>query len=132
VHSNTHNRLDKAMTTEQFTQVVDAILAGKYSWACVLVLRFAGYNPLHYIPYRTYNRLMKENAATMSKSKETTSSHSAQVHAQNHSHRITDLSYLESLDDQYSRVRGGDRSSDFLSLHGVLDLLRSYHQKLYH
>ncbi|WP_421655038.1 HetP family heterocyst commitment protein [Leptothermofonsia sp. ETS-13] len=53
--------IDRAMTAEQFTQVIEAILAGKYSWACVLILRFAGYNPLHYIPYRTYNRLVKEN-----------------------------------------------------------------------
>jgi len=55
------SKMDRAMSPEQFNQVVDAILAGKYSWACVLILRFAGYNPLHYIPYRTFNRLMKEN-----------------------------------------------------------------------
>lgn len=55
------NQRDKAMNEEQFNQVIDAILAGKYSWACVLILRFAGYNPLHYIPYRTYNRLIKDN-----------------------------------------------------------------------
>jgi hypothetical protein len=54
--------LDKKLPPEQFDQVVEAILAGKYSWACVLMLRFAGYNPLHYIPYRTYNRLLKENS----------------------------------------------------------------------
>lgn len=49
------------MSPKQFEQVVEAILAGKYSWACVLLLRFAGYNPQDYIPYRTYNRLLKEN-----------------------------------------------------------------------
>lgn len=49
------------MTQEQFNRVVEAIVEGKYSWACVLILRFAGYNPLHYIPYRTYKRLLKEN-----------------------------------------------------------------------
>lgn len=49
------------MTQEQFNQVVEAIVEGKYSWACVLILRFADYNPLHYIPYRTYKRLLKEN-----------------------------------------------------------------------
>ena len=54
-------KLDKVMTSEQFNEIVEAILSGKYSWACVLILRFAGYNPLHYIPYRTYNRLMKDN-----------------------------------------------------------------------
>ncbi|MEL6165417.1 MAG: HetP family heterocyst commitment protein, partial [Cyanobacteria bacterium J06628_3] len=37
--------LDKTIHSEQFDQVVEAILAGKYSWACVLMLRFAGYNP---------------------------------------------------------------------------------------
>jgi hypothetical protein len=54
--------LDKKIHPEQFDQVVEAILAGKYSWACVLMLRFVGYNPMHYIPYRTYNRLLKENS----------------------------------------------------------------------
>lgn len=58
---SSQNQRDKAMSEEQFNQVIDAILSGKYSWACVLILRFAGYNPLHYIPYRTYNRLVKDN-----------------------------------------------------------------------
>ena len=49
------------MTEDQFEEIVDAVLAGKYSWACVLILRAGGYNPLHYIPYRTYNRLVKNN-----------------------------------------------------------------------
>jgi hypothetical protein len=30
-------KLDKTMNPEQFNQVVEAILAGKYSWACVLI-----------------------------------------------------------------------------------------------
>lgn len=55
------DRLDRKMTIEEFTQVIAAIAEGKYSWACVLILRVAGYNPLHYIPYRTYNRLLKDN-----------------------------------------------------------------------
>ncbi|NET02900.1 MAG: HetP family heterocyst commitment protein [Sphaerospermopsis sp. SIO1G2] len=55
---------EKKINPEQFDQVIEAILAGKYSWACVLMLRFVGYNPLHYIPYRTYNRLLKENSRT--------------------------------------------------------------------
>jgi hypothetical protein len=49
------------MTAEQFDQVVTAIVEGKYSWACVLILRYAGYNPAHYLPYRTYKRLIKDN-----------------------------------------------------------------------
>ena len=55
------SNLEKTLNSEQFDRVIEAILAGKYSWACVLMLRFTGYNPLHYIPYRTYNRLLKDN-----------------------------------------------------------------------
>lgn len=54
---------EKVMSTEQFEQIVRAILEGKYSWACVLILRFSGYNPVHYIPYRTYKRLIRDNRA---------------------------------------------------------------------
>jgi len=53
--------VNKKINPEQFNQIIVAILDGKYSWACVLLLRFAGYNPLDYVPYRTYNRLVKEN-----------------------------------------------------------------------
>jgi hypothetical protein len=49
------------INTEQIEQIIKAIIAGKYSWACVLILRFAGYNPIDYIPYRTYIRLLKNN-----------------------------------------------------------------------
>lgn len=51
----------KVIYPEQFTQIIESILDGKYSWACLLLLRFSGYNPLDYIPYRTHNRLIKEN-----------------------------------------------------------------------
>jgi hypothetical protein len=120
------------MTTEQFNQVVDAILAGKYSWACVLILRFAGYNPLHYIPYRTYNRLMKENGPTANKRK---SEHSYPQSCPNSStpqgaaKNITDLNHLEELEereDEPCRVRGGDQFSNFVGLSSVLDFIRQY------
>ncbi len=61
---NTKNceiELYKAMNKKQIEEIIKAIIAGKYSWACVLILRFNGYDPLHYIPYRTYIRLLKEN-----------------------------------------------------------------------
>jgi hypothetical protein len=58
---NAPSNEDKVMNPEQFERLVTAILEGKYSWACVLILRFAGYNPAHYIPYRTYKRLIKSN-----------------------------------------------------------------------
>lgn len=114
-------KLDKVMEADQFAQVVEAILAGKYSWACVLILRFAGYNPLHYIPYRTYNRLIKDNIQSASKGK-------AFHRVQNVQHEvrpapdqkslagstckslypIKDLAYLEVVQEEH-QVGGGQR-----------------------
>ncbi|MBD2346807.1 HetP family heterocyst commitment protein [Anabaena subtropica] len=51
----------KKINNEQVDQIVKSIIAGKYSWACVLLLRYSGYNPIDYIPYRTYIRLLKNN-----------------------------------------------------------------------
>ena len=56
-----NSSVHKKIKTEQIEQIIKAIISGKYSWACVLVLQFAGYNPMDYIPYRTYIRLLKTN-----------------------------------------------------------------------
>lgn len=55
------------MNKKQVEEVIKAILARKYSWACVLILRFHGYDPIDYIPYRTYIRLLKENYQVQNK-----------------------------------------------------------------
>lgn len=110
MNSALNNKLDKAMTTEQFTQVVDAILEGKYSWACVLILRFAGYNPLHYIPYRTYNRLMKDNSETCKHrhgEAKLCQQPISRQDLQRVTHQIRDLSYLESLNQPHDLLKGG-------------------------
>lgn len=105
------------MTTEQFNQIVEAIISGKYSWACLLILRFAGYNPLHYIPYRTYNRIMKDNRQeNQSKQiQETAFTRNRQSMAfqsnTKSSHKLRDLSYLEEIDRQSRKVTGGIRVS---------------------
>ena len=114
--SVSHSQLDKAMNPEQFDQIVEAIISGKYSWACVLILRFAGYNPLHYIPYRTYNRLIKNNRQLNSektrkaldclnkpleKSKKLSSGNSAR--------HINDLVYKEVINQGGVHITGGNR-----------------------
>ena len=117
-HLNSHSKLDKAMSQEQFNQIVEAILAGKYSWACVLILRFAGYNPLHYIPYRTYNRLQKENCQVGTRSANKTDSInntsnqgaptlSKSAAAKGCLSQINDLAYLEVIGKQQAQVHGG-------------------------
>lgn len=100
------------MTMEQLDQVVDAILAGKYSWACLLILRFVGYNPMHYIPYRTYNRLVKENLQSCHPEKTPMLSHKSAdspsaSKSDKRSASIEDLAYLEPLDRQKVQLTGG-------------------------
>lgn len=56
-----NRQINKKINTDQIEQIIKAIIAGKYSWACVLLLRFSGLNPIDYIPYRTYIRLLKNN-----------------------------------------------------------------------
>lgn len=114
--SCSNKKVDKAINPEQFTQIVEAILAGKYSWACVLLLRFSGYNPLHYIPYRTYNRLTKEHCQVDRVSeRETHRLNTSNYQAESNdtsSHtglsKISDLAVLEPVSEQHTSVRGGN------------------------
>ena len=135
----TRTKLDKIMSQEQFDQVVEAILAGKYSWACVLILRFAGYNPLHYIPYRTYNRLIKDNCKGGGLRKHKThpiSTDQEQSDIQTESassikrpSQISDLSYLETVNIPPQEVQGG--ATELLTdLHPLIrDLTPDNHQQ---
>jgi hypothetical protein len=88
-HLRNNSSSHRTLTSEQLDRILDAIVDGKYSWACILLLRSVGYNPLNYVPYRTYARLIKEN------------------------HHISDLGCLEPLDnatkgDRVSQIRGGN------------------------
>lgn len=98
----------KALTPEQLNQIVEAIADGRYSWACVLILRFVGYNPLHFIPQRTYSRLMKENTQIESAPSSTNihipTNIPSSVNSANHRtnsrvvNKIHDRDYLETSD----------------------------------
>lgn len=112
------SNFNKGINPQQFDQIVEAILAGKYSWACVLMLRVAGYNPLHYIPYRTYNRLLKEHSSTnraQQKECETITISQSSVDKKPETHvtasclgKIKDLAYLEVVGKQTTEIRGGN------------------------
>jgi penicillin-binding protein-related factor A (putative recombinase) len=113
-HSGIHSNLSQPIHPEQFDQLVEAILAGKYSWACVLMLRFAGYNPLHYIPYRTYNRLLKENSRAK-KTQQMQTGNMKPISEQNCTNnlsagclnKIKDIAYLEVVGKKKNEIRGG-------------------------
>jgi hypothetical protein len=111
-------RLDRVMEPEQFNQVIEAILAGKYSLACVLILQFGGYNPLHYIPYRTYNRIVKDQCQTNRRNKGSANHFNAdsQKHIEQDLNRhplrqttseISDLNYLEAVSKPHPAIKGG-------------------------
>jgi hypothetical protein len=112
------NNLGPKIHPEQLDQVVEAILAGKYSWACVLMLRFVGYNPMHYIPYRTYNRILKENARTsrsnsqnnesLKIAKPTTDKSETNL-ASSCLSKIKDIAYLEVGGKQKAKARANSR-----------------------
>jgi hypothetical protein len=78
----------------------------------LLILRSVGYNPMHYIPYRTYNRLMKEHLqGRNSKSNQATSPKLEESASYSKSRKLSesiqDLPYLESIDRTNVRVKGG-------------------------
>ncbi|PAX55876.1 HetP family heterocyst commitment protein [Brunnivagina elsteri] len=113
--SSNHN-LDRVMRPEQFNKVVEAITARRYSWACVLILGFAGYNPLHYIPYRTYIRLVKESRqleaanesqASQIEMEEELSENNYEHTNLSQSFKIDDLGYLETLNHKQASPQGG-------------------------
>ena len=112
--SSDHTKLDKFLTDEQFDRVGEAILSGKYSWACVLILHFAGYNPVQYIPYRTYNRILNSTYKKRQNNQNKTDSinlvNSAVV--TNNDRKlgaIADLEYLEIASDRSSEINGGSQ-----------------------
>ena len=115
--SMSHSKFYKVMTEQQFEQVVSAILDGKYSWACMLILEFAGYNPLYYIPRRTYTRLKKEHNRKDIKhihedscvSSEGNISESSTSESQKPCHyktQIRDLAYLEGAEHHVQKSHG--------------------------
>lgn len=115
--SYSNSTYGKTIHPDQLTQILEAILAGKYSWACFLLLRCAGYNPIHYLPYRTYHRLVKEHCEHDQPSNPKTQNinltyrdsqpKSNGAYAGKPLTKITDLAYLEEVRDSHPQVRGG-------------------------
>ncbi|MEM8674932.1 MAG: HetP family heterocyst commitment protein [Cyanobacteria bacterium P01_G01_bin.67] len=126
--NSVNSKLDKVMTDEQFNQIVEAIISGKYSWACLLILRFSGYNPLHYIPYRTYNRLMKTNREQDSESAKAMaavpqSPSGLTSPTRKSATKLRDLCCLEEIDRQSQKVQKVKGGMGSFSLHTIPNLI---------
>ncbi|MGF1521514.1 MAG: HetP family heterocyst commitment protein [Leptolyngbyaceae cyanobacterium] len=101
----------QSLSEEQFSQVLSAIIDGKYSWACALLLRFTGHDPRNYLPYRTYIRLIKERCQRSEASSNLKGSPSKTLSGSSgmkkRQRKIVDLNHMETLDDISSKVVGG-------------------------
>lgn len=115
------------LDAEQLSEITEAILEGKYSWACFLLLRDLGYEPSEYIAYRTYYRLLKEHRESLQEEAPEPSAayqrdrqfHHARAHdsrSRKNLTKIKDLAYLERVREQPARVRGGEANQGFSSL----------------
>jgi len=125
--SDSNTEVATALDTEQLNEITDAILEGKYSWACFLLLRDLGYEPSEYIAYRTYYRLLKEHRESQQDKAPEASTvykrdrqfHDAPAYnssSRQHLTKIKDLAYLERVREQPMRVRGGEANQGFSSL----------------
>lgn len=112
--SSAHQTYQSNLTQEEFDRITHAIMAGRYSWACVLILRFIGYNPLHYIPQRTYSRLIKDNEPSLTPqtsheqrrleivNTKTSLKNSHRGNAYSNFSQVENLEYLAAIDEQES------------------------------
>lgn len=91
----------KLINQAQLDTIIEAILAGKYSYACMMTLEATGHDPLDYIPYRTYNRLQKQRQARGRTSQNTDSKISPIKR------EISDLDYIEPVDKESKVLNGG-------------------------
>ncbi|MBW4645611.1 MAG: HetP family heterocyst commitment protein [Goleter apudmare HA4340-LM2] len=117
--TSSQKNYQKAISPEQLNQIVEAIADGRYSWACVLILRFVGYNPLHFIPQRTYSRLMKENSqiqnTPISTSRNIPTSIPSSVNRSSNRattevlNQMNDVDYLETSDKKQARLQGDNK-----------------------
>ena len=96
-----------SLNQNQLDEIVTAILAGKYSWACFLLLRHAGYNPLDYIPYRTYNRLIKDNMPVGKSSNTNVCQMVRGTDRKPALSNINDLDYLDTIHQRAMATKGG-------------------------
>ncbi len=134
-------QLNKVIDPSKFELIVSAISSGKYSWACLLILRFTGYNPLHYIPYRTYSRLMKNNSQKTSinqlqedyanQNQKSLANQSTKLSSHQPSYQINDLSYAEVVSQpEKKEVHGGNKVYTFIDWKLSQNKCNSFDEKL--
>lgn len=104
--SNHDAKNTNTIKAQQMDLIIESILQGKYSSACLLLLEAVGHNPLHYMPYRTYNRLQKQRKQADSTHLVGSPPKIAHLSAPYKKLDLNDLDYIESATDPTSAVGG--------------------------
>lgn len=111
MYSSQQTSPDNTISDDKMEKIIDAVIDGKYSYACLIMLEEAGYDPTHYIPYRTYNRLQKQHQANYQSAQKSTTKVTAlrpNVAAQKIANSsIADIDYVESVKGQEKGISGG-------------------------
>lgn len=92
----------KEISEDKMDVIIDAILEGKYSYACLMTLEATGHEPTQYIPYRTYNRLQKQRQANYRRDRQSASKVSPLRP------KIVDIDYVEPVGESEKSVSGGN------------------------
>jgi len=99
------------ISQDKMDKIIDAVIDGKYSYACLIMLEEAGYDPAQYITYRTYNRLQKQHRASYQPSQTAAAeiaSLRSKIAAQKiAASQIADIDYVDSLQTQEKGLSGG-------------------------
>jgi hypothetical protein len=107
------NNPDWSLETTQADQITEAILSGKYSWACALLLQFVGHDPIDYIPQRTYSRLIKEHLSRRQAQPQQHQNSSGTIVGNGRfaNHSIQDIEYLDMdspvVQQELEQIQGG-------------------------
>ncbi|MEL6551850.1 MAG: HetP family heterocyst commitment protein [Cyanobacteria bacterium J06621_11] len=94
-------QVNKPISPAQLDSIIEAILAGKYSYACLMTLEATGHDPLDYIPYRTYNRLQKQ------RQERGRSTHNTTEKISPINPEFSDLDYIEPAHKESTNFSGG-------------------------
>lgn len=107
MYANQKHQASTAIDSDVLERIIDAILDGKYSYACLMTLEATGYDPLQYIPYRTYNRLQKQRQAICRTAHQRTVHQTTVSKVSSIGAKISDIEHVDSLSNRDRRIEGG-------------------------
>ena len=118
MHYTQQSQSGTTISEDKMEIIIDAILEGRYSYACLMTLEATGHEPTQYIPYRTYNRLQKQRQASYRHDRhDLPAAHKVSPLRP----KISEIDYIEPLQESGETISGGKGGRwDEYSEHNVL------------